>query len=44
MATLVKAAVKAAAQNPVPVTIEDAEAEKKEHGSMLCYLFTYYGG
>ena len=44
MAALVKEAVKEEAVNPVLVTEEDAAKEKKEHGSFLCYLFTYYGG
>ena len=44
MAAVVKEEVKKAAENPVLVTEEEAAEEKKEHGSFLCYLFTYYGG
>ncbi len=44
MATEVKEEIKKVAQNPVLVTLEDAEEEKKEYGSFLCYLFTYFGG
>ena len=44
MAERIKEAIREEAVNPVLVTEEDAEEEKKEHGSFLCYLFTYYGG
>ncbi len=44
MASEVKEEIKKVAQNPVLVTLEDAEEEKKEWGSFLCYLLTYYGG
>ena len=44
MAEEVKDEIKKVAQNPVLVTLEDAEEEKKEYGNFFCYLFTYYGG
>lgn len=44
MAREVKKNIKEKAVNPVLLTLEDAEAEKKAHGSFFCYLFTYFGG
>ena len=44
MAEEVKKNIKDKAVNPVLLTLEDAENEKKAYGSFFCYLFTYYGG
>ena len=44
MARIVKEKIKEVAKNPVLVTKEEAKENKKENGSYLCYLFSYYGG
>ncbi len=44
MAEEVKKNIKEKAVNPVLLTLEDAEEEKKNYGSFFCYLFTYFGG
>ncbi len=44
MARSLKESVKDVAGNPVLLTLEDAERDKKEYGSFLCYLFTFFAG
>ncbi len=44
MARSLKESVKEVAGNPVLLTLEDAERDKKEYGSFLCYLFTFFAG
>ncbi len=44
MASTVKASIKEKAVNPVLLTEEDATEAKKTYGSLLCYLFTFFGG
>lgn len=44
MAKIVKEKIKEVAKNPVLVTKEEAKENKKENGSFLWYLFSYYGG
>lgn len=44
MASTVKASIKEKAVNPVLLTEENATEAKKAYGSLLCYLFTFFGG
>ncbi len=44
MAESVVSAIKEVAGNPVLVTKEEAEAEKKKSGNFFAYLFTFFGG